>query len=54
MTDTITVTRAGNGAITAQSNNTGIATVSVNENIVTVRAIAKGNATITVSVARWR
>ena len=51
MTDTITVTRAGNGAITAQSNNTGIATVSVNENIVTVRAIAKGNATITVSVA---
>ena len=51
MTDTITVTRAGNGAITAQSNNTGIATVSVNENIVIVRAIAKGNATITVSVA---
>lgn len=51
MTDTITVTRAGNGAITAQSNNTRIATVSVNENIVTVRAIAKGNATITVSVA---
>lgn len=50
-TDTITVTRAGDGAITATSNNTGIATVSVSGNIVTVTAKAYGTATITVKVA---
>ena len=32
----ITVTRPGNGAITAVSNNTGIVTVSVSGNVITV------------------
>lgn len=48
---TITVTRSGDGVITAQSNNTGIATVQVNGNIVTVTGTgSNGNAVITVSV----
>lgn len=51
LTDTITVTRAGDGAISATSSNTGVATVSVSGNIVTVTAVAKGSATITVKVA---
>lgn len=51
MTDTFTVTRAGDGAISAQSNNPGVATVNVNGTTVTVTAVGKGNATITVSVA---
>ena len=50
-TGTITVTRAGDGAITAQSNATGIATVSVSGNTVTVTGVAFGTATITVKVA---
>ena len=50
-TKTITVTRAGNGAITAISSNTAAATVSVSGNIVTVTGKANGSATITVSVA---
>ena len=50
-TKTITVTRAGDGAITASSNNTAAATVSVSGNIVTVTGKASGSATITVSVA---
>ena len=50
-TDTITVTRAGDGVITATSNASGVASVSVSGNTVTVTAKAKGNATITVSVA---
>ena len=50
-TKTITVTRAGDGAITASSSNTAAATVSVSGNIVTVTGNASGNATITVSVA---
>ncbi len=51
LTGTITVTRAGDCAITAQSSNTGIATVSVSGNIVTVTGVAYGTAAITVSVA---
>ena len=47
----ITVTRAGDGAISATSSNTGVATVSVSENTVTVTKVGKGSATITVSVA---
>ena len=50
-TGTITVTRAGDGAITAQSNATGIATVSVSGNTLTVTGVAFGTATITVKVA---
>ena len=50
-TGTITVTRAGDGVVSAQSSNTALATVSVSENIVTVTALAEGDVTITVSVA---
>ena len=48
---TITATRAGNGAVSAVSSNTAIATVSVSGTTVTVTAKAKGSVTITVSVA---
>ena len=50
-TGTIVVTRAGDGAITATSNNTGIATVSVSGTNITVTGVAYGTATITVKVA---
>ena len=50
-TKTITVTRAGDGAITASSSNTAVATVSVSGNIVTVTGKANGSAVITVKVA---
>lgn len=51
MSDTITVTRAGNGTTSAVSNAPGVASVSVSGNVVTVTGKAKGNATVTVSVA---
>ena len=47
----ISVTRAGDGAVSASSSNTGVATVSVSGTTVTVTAKAKGSATITVKVA---
>lgn len=49
----ITVTRAGTGAITAQSNNTGIVTTSVSGNVITVHNVnqTSGDTTITVKVA---
>ena len=49
----ITVTRPGNGAITAVSNNTGIVTVSVSGNVITVHNVnqTSGDTTITVKVA---
>ncbi len=50
-TGTITVTKAGDGVITAQSDRSDIATVSVSGNTVTVTGKAYGNATITVKVA---
>lgn len=50
-TDTITVTRAGDGKITATSSAPTVASVSVSGSAVTVTAKAKGSATITVSVA---
>lgn len=50
-TGTITVTRAGNGAITAISSNTSVATVSVSGTTVTVTAVGSGSAVITVKVA---
>ena len=49
-TDTITVTRAGDGKITATSSAPTVASVSVSGSVVTVIAKAKGSATITVSV----
>ena len=48
---TITVTRAGDGAISARSSATGVATVSVSENTVLVTAVKDGSATITIEVA---
>lgn len=51
LTGAISVTRAGNGTISAQSSNTSVATVSVSGTTVTVTAIASGSATVTVSVA---
>lgn len=51
LTGTITVTRAGDGVISAVSSNTAVATVSVSGNTVTVTGKAYGDATITVSVA---
>ena len=50
-TGSFTVTRAGDGAISASSNNTSVATVSVSGNTVTVTKVGQGSATITVSVA---
>lgn len=46
-----TVTRAGDGAISASSSNTSVATVSVSGNTVTVTGKANGSAKITVKVA---
>ena len=51
ITDTITVTRAGDGKITAISSAPTVASVSVSGSVVTVTAKSKGKATITVSVA---
>ena len=48
---TIAVTRSGDGTISAVSNNTAAATVSVSGNTVTVTGKANGSATITISVA---
>lgn len=50
-TGSVTVTRAGDGAISATSSNTGIATVAVSGTKVNVTAIAEGNVTVTVKVA---
>ena len=52
-TDQITVTRSGDGVISAVSNNTGIVTVSVSGNIITVNNVnqTSGSTTITVKVA---
>lgn len=47
----ITVTRAGTGAISAQSSAPKIASVSVSGNQVTVTGLANGSANITISVA---
>lgn len=47
----ITVTRAGNGVISAVSSNINVATVSVSGTTVTVQSVGNGDATITVSVA---
>lgn len=48
---TFTVTRPGDGVITATSSNTSIANTSVSGTTVTVNKVATGTATITVTVA---
>lgn len=52
LSDTVTVTRAGDGVISATSSDTSVATVSVSGNIITVNHVNKksGTATITVKV----
>ena len=49
-TGKITVTRAGNGTISAESSDTSVATVSVSGTTVTVTGKASGSTTITISV----
>lgn len=49
--DTFTVTRSGDGAISVSSSDTSKATVSLSGTTVTVTGVATGNVTITVSVA---
>lgn len=53
LTKTVTVTRAGDGAITARSSNTKVATVSVSGTTLTITHVnqTSGSANITVSVA---
>ena len=53
-TGTITVTRAGDGVISASSSDTSVATVSVSGTTVTVNNVNEtdGSATVTVNVAR--
>lgn len=50
--DTITVTRSGDGAIGAVSDNTSVAAVSVSGNVVTISSVGDttGTATVTISV----
>ena len=50
-TATLTVTRAGDGKISATSSDTGVATVSVSGNTVTISKKSNGVAVITVEVA---
>ena len=53
LTASVTVTRPGDGTITASSNNTGVATVSVSGTTVTIHNVNQttGTATITINVA---
>ena len=53
LTKAVTVTRPGNGTITASSSNTSVATVSVSGTTVTISHVNKttGDATITIKVA---
>ena len=50
MSGTISVTRAGNGAVSASSSNTNVATVSVSGTTVTVTAPADKTCTVTVTL----
>lgn len=51
LTDTFTVTRTGDGAISVTSSDDTIATATISGTTVTVTAVATGNVTVTVSVA---
>lgn len=48
---TVTVTRAGDGAITATSNNTSIVSIALSGTEITVTGIKTGSTTVNVSVA---
>lgn len=47
----ITVTRLGDGAITAESSDSSVATVSISGTTLTITSISSGDITITVNVA---
>ena len=47
---TFEITRSGNGSISASSNNTGVATVSIIGTNITVNGVSAGTATITINV----
>jgi hypothetical protein len=49
--DTVTVTRLGDGAISVESSDTSVVTVSLSGDTITVTEVDEGSATITVSVA---
>lgn len=49
-TVSLSVSSLGNGAVTAVSSNTSVATVSVSGSTVTVSGVMSGNVTVTVSV----
>lgn len=53
LSDTVTVTRIGDGAISVVPNDTTVATVSISGNVITVNHANQksGTATITVKVA---
>lgn len=48
---TITATRAGDGAVSAKSSDTSVATVAVSGTIITITPLKDGTTTITVNVA---
>lgn len=50
-TQRVTATKAGTGALSASSNNTGVASVSIDGNNIVITGKANGSATITVKVA---
>lgn len=50
-TGTATITSVGDGAISAVSSDTSVATVSVSGDTVTVTGVASGDATVTVTMA---
>jgi hypothetical protein len=49
--DTVTVSRLGDGAISVESSDTSVVTVSLSGDTITVTEVDEGSATITVSVA---
>ena len=51
LTDTITVTRLGDGTVSASSSASGIATATYSAGTVTIEAVDSGSATVTISAA---
>jgi hypothetical protein len=49
--DTVTVSRLGDGAISVESSDTSVVTASISGDTVTITEVGEGSATITVSVA---
>ena len=51
LSDTITANRAGDGVVSAKATTGGIVDLTIQNNVITVKAKAKGNTVVTVSVA---